>query len=328
MQIKSGIKKVSGIKDKYPVLDKNSLTETILPALSVILVTISPKFKDNPKRIVLVSSTVTTITSSKVTMLQVALGNFVREKKIIEYMEEYGVTSSYDEKGRFKISAVHHTSQDKRSMVNSKKSSIESVLDNFDAHLSAQSGLNQGFNTTNFKTKEKGPNHCNTKEQERETFNGKKKPNMSDSFAKRGVLPLNVSCNQVITVNRSKFNDFNFNKEIITKRNAPDFEGYNTKQMRDANQATKNKTKVIYNPLINKNLSDPSTILTAICNIAAMSHQTGQQVAVFTCNQQLFRVSIGIMWDDPARLKHFYPRIGGMCWLINLFWVCWEADEK
>ena len=41
MQIKSEIKNVSGIKDKYPVLDKNSLTETILPTLSVILVTIS-----------------------------------------------------------------------------------------------------------------------------------------------------------------------------------------------------------------------------------------------------------------------------------------------
>ena len=98
--------------------------------------------------------------------------------------------------------------------------------------------------------------------------------------------------------------------------------------MRDANQATKNKIEVIYKPLVKKNLSDPSTILTAICNIEAMSHQTRQQVAVFTCNQQLFRVSIRVMWDDPARLKHFYRRIGGMYWLMNLFWFCWEADEK
>ena len=118
---------------------------------------------------------------------------------------------------------------------------------------------------------------------------------MSDSFAKRGVLPLKVSCNQVITVNRSKFNDFKVNKEIITKRNAPDFGGYNTKQMRDANQATKNKTKFIYKPLTKKILSDPATILTAICDIEATSHQTGQQVTVFTCNQQLLRVRIGIM---------------------------------
>ena len=43
---------------------------------------------------------------------------------------------------------------------------------------------------------------------------------MSDSFAKRGVLPLKVSCNQVITVNSSKFNDFKFNKKIITKQNS------------------------------------------------------------------------------------------------------------
>ena len=85
----------------------------------------------------------TTITSLKVSMLQVALENVFREKKIIEYLQEYGVTSSYDEKGRFKISAVHHASQDKRSIVDSKKGLFQGVLDNVDAHLSTQSGLKQ-----------------------------------------------------------------------------------------------------------------------------------------------------------------------------------------
>ena len=118
-------------------------------------------------------------------------------------------------------------------------------------------------------------------------------------------------------VSWSKFNDFQFIKEIITKPNAPAFGGYNTKQIREASQATKNKTKVIYKPLINKTPSDPSTILTAMCNIEATLHQAGQQVAVFTCDQQLFRATFDIMWDDPARWKHFYPRIGGMHWLMS-----------
>ena len=54
---------------------------------------------------------------------------------------------------------------------------------------------------------------------------------MPHSFAKRGVLPLKVLWNQVIMVNRSKFNDFQFIKEIIMRPNAPDFGGYNKKQM-------------------------------------------------------------------------------------------------
>ena len=79
----------------------------------------------------------------------------------------------------------------------------------------------------------------------------------------------------------------------------------------------KNKIKVIWKPLINKTPSDPLTILTTMCNTEVISHQAGPQVAVFTCNQQLFRVIIDIMWDDPARWKYFYPHINGMHWLMN-----------
>ena len=50
------MKNVSGLKDKYPELDEKSLTETIFPNLNDILVTISPKFKDNPKSVALISS--------------------------------------------------------------------------------------------------------------------------------------------------------------------------------------------------------------------------------------------------------------------------------
>ena len=52
------MKNVFGVKDTYPALDEKSLTETILPTLSDILVTVSPKFKDNPKTVALISSIV------------------------------------------------------------------------------------------------------------------------------------------------------------------------------------------------------------------------------------------------------------------------------
>ena len=50
-------------------------------------------------------------------------------------------------------------------------------------------------------------------------------------------------------VKRSKFNDFKFIKEIKTKPNTPDFEGYYIKQMRETNHTIKNKTKAIYKEL-------------------------------------------------------------------------------
>ena len=40
----------------YPPLAENTLPETILPNLNDILVTVSPKFKDNLKSIALMSS--------------------------------------------------------------------------------------------------------------------------------------------------------------------------------------------------------------------------------------------------------------------------------
>ena len=58
MQIKSKKKNVSGVKKTYPELGEKSLTETILPTLNDILFTISPKFKDNPKSVALISSIV------------------------------------------------------------------------------------------------------------------------------------------------------------------------------------------------------------------------------------------------------------------------------
>ena len=110
-QIKSEVRDVHGITDQYSVLDDDTIADSILPTLNDLLVAISPKFKTNQKAIALISSIVTSMASSKVSMLQVALGLKVREKKTVEYLQEYGVTYSYDEVRRFKISSAYHASQ-------------------------------------------------------------------------------------------------------------------------------------------------------------------------------------------------------------------------
>ena len=73
-QIKSKVKDVHGITDKYPVLDDDTIADSILPTLNDLLVAISPTFKTNQKAVALISSIVTSMASSKVSMLQVALG--------------------------------------------------------------------------------------------------------------------------------------------------------------------------------------------------------------------------------------------------------------
>ena len=108
-QIKSEIMNAVGIKDNYPVLDETAIQQAILPTLNEILINISPKFETNEKTVALISSILTSTVCSKVSMVQVALGLFVREKKMIEFLNEYGVTSSYDEVRRFKISAAYQT---------------------------------------------------------------------------------------------------------------------------------------------------------------------------------------------------------------------------
>ena len=132
---------------------------------------------------------------------------------------------------------------------------------------------------------------------------------LDETAIKQTILPtlneilINISpkilCSQVINVKEAKSTDFQFIKEVLTEPSVPDFAGYNTRKIRESGQLVQNKTKVIYRPLINKMPSDPSTILTAMCDVE--SEMAGQRVTVFTCDQKLYRVTIDIFWDDPVR---------------------------
>ena len=138
-KIKDEIKEVPGVKEEYPVLDEETLQNTIIPILISILVSISPKFQPNPMAAALISIVVS-MTISKVSMLQVSLTLFVREKKIIHCLQELGVISSYDEVRRFKISAAHHANKD-RYIIDSEKGLFQGVSDNFDVNISTSNCL-------------------------------------------------------------------------------------------------------------------------------------------------------------------------------------------
>ena len=149
-------------------------------------------------------------------------------------------------------------------------------------------------------------------------FKGQKKPKMPEEFPKRVVLSLKVLCNQFLMASRStEHTDFQFVKDILPQPSVPDFSGYNTKIMSKTGQSIKSKTNVIYKLLINQTPSDPSTILTAMCDVENTCEKSGQKETVFTCDQQLYRVTMDILWNNPQRWINFYPRLGGMHWLMS-----------
>ena len=54
-----------------------------------------------------------------------------------------------------------------------------------------------------------------------------------------------------------------------------------------------------------------------MCDVESTSKNAGQSVSVYTCDQQLYRVALDIVWTNPQRWASFYPRIGGMHWLMS-----------
>ena len=97
----------------------------------------------------------------------------------------------------------------------------------------------------------------------------------------------------------------------------PDYHGFNTKLIRDSGQSLKPKTKLSFHPLLDKTPSDPSTILTAMVDAERITNRSGQEITIFTADQQLYRVAIDITLSDPDRWRFFIPRIGGMHCLVS-----------
>ena len=248
---------------------------------------ISPKFQTNKKAVALISSIIAQISCSKVSILQIALGILVDKKKVIEHLHEYGVTSTYNEVRQFKISAAAHASNENLSMLKNSDGLVQGVSDNFDANISSQNCIKQTHSLATIVLQHQQNNSeinreiiprlkqselakVKLEEPEIKFYKGEKKPAMPAKFALPAPPKPEFLHIQKQTVQRSQTIDFGFLKEILTKESVPDFSGYNTMLRRNSGNTLKPKTNILYRPLINKIPSDPSTILTAMCDIEAV----------------------------------------------------------
>ena len=77
-------------------------------------------------------------------MLQLALPLLVDDKRVIETLHEFGITTTYHEVRRFKVSAA--TAADKNGLclnMNASDGFIQVTTDNFYATINSQSGKKQ-----------------------------------------------------------------------------------------------------------------------------------------------------------------------------------------
>ena len=323
-KVKSEMKQLNFIKDDYLVLSSEEMLKSCCPTLITFVSLISSEFTKS-KVAVLISNIITGAVTS---MLQVSLGLLVQKKQVIDHLHEYGVTASYDEIRRFKISApAASTKQEQSIRLKSGCGLIQGVSDNFDATLSTQNGLKQTHSLATIITqngtaneprkhlviprlKKENLSTVKLRDTEIKTYTGEKKTEMPRTHALVGVLPLRLLCHQVIITRKSMEDGFAFIKTSLTKSDIPDYVGYNTENAGNNGKSKVPKTNILYRPLINKTLSDPSTVLTSMIDVESISKDAGQSISVFTCDQQIYRVAINIIWDNPTFILKLVVCIG------------------
>ncbi len=104
---------------------------------------------------------------------------------------------------------------------------------------------------------------------------------------------------------------------MLTQEECPEFSWYNTAISRNQIHSLNSKTTPVYLPLIDMAPSDPDTMMTALSQAQQLTSDTGQTFTVFTCDLQLYRVSLHVMWTYPDHFKNVILRLGGMHALMS-----------
>ena len=325
-------KQLSGMRGSYQTrIDLDAALDEVSPTLTSLLSRISDKLHRTLPG-ALIGNMVTNVITNRATTLQTALGVLVSRKTLIETMFDFRVTCSYDEVQRFKASAakaaVDRASQ--RGVADAAGGLIQVVADNFDANISSQNGLVSTHSLAMLLTFKDGTSEASsddtairrlTREELKmpvaedvavHRYKGPKKTEMPVQMARRAVLPLRVLAHQTVQLTRSRDLDFKFLKRVTSEENAPEFAGYNVGLCREQGQSVQPATKAIYTPLIDMAPADPDTMLTAMEEAQRLTNKCGQNVTIFTNDQQLYRIAVNITWVYPERFALFIPRLGGM----------------
>ena len=87
---------------------------------------------------------VTSIAASTFSMLQLTFALLVNVKKVIETLQEFGITLAYHEVRRFKVFAAATADKNGLSLnMNASDGLIQVITDNFNAAINSQNGMKQ-----------------------------------------------------------------------------------------------------------------------------------------------------------------------------------------
>ena len=120
---------------------------------------------------------------------------------------------------------------------------------------------------------------------QQETYNGPKKPLMPKEQATHYVPPLSPLA---------------IHTYIHTKTNCPEYNGYNTRQCRQASMLPQPHTEVALLPIINRPSAHPDIIKTAIERGLSLASAAGEDVLIFKADQQLYKGTVDILFHEPT----------------------------
>ena len=144
-----------------------------------------------------------------------------------------------------------------------------------------------------------------------EHYRGPKKPKMPAAKAKKSVPTLKFLAIMEISLNRTQETDFAFWQDVITSDNCPEFNGYNTRECREAAKYINARTNADYLPLIDMTPSDPDTIMTAMSKAKSLTVKYGQDF-IYKIMESMFEGVFKVLTGKK------FPRTCMLCvWLLR-----------
>ncbi len=74
--------------------------------------------------------------------------------------------------------------------------------------------------------------------------------------------------------------------------------------------------------------SDSDTMMTALAQAQQLTLNTDQKFVVFTCDLQLYRVAVNVIWAYPYRFANVIMRLGGNAFVNEFCWFRWHPDGR
>ena len=337
-QIVQEVTSINMDKKHYDInINTNIVKESISEFLLLLLSKVSPKL-DNTLPALLIGSIITSVVKNHATSLQVDIaGKMGESKKLINSLYSYKVTCSYSEFRRFKKSCACAAVEDIKlsGISNADHGLVQVIVDNFDADISSQNGKQSTHSlavllTQSQTVEEETPKNDKIKRIHKDDmskeipydvnihrYQGVKQPEMPQEGATKAVLSLKALAHQAIKMKRASEMDFRFMQDVLRNEDCPEFHGYNTKESRGQGHKEDVKTRAVYEPLIDMKPSDPDTMMTAMVRAQELTFATGQRFTILSCDQQLYRVAVQVLWAHPDKFNEMYLRLGGMHALMS-----------